>query len=71
MIDLPAGLLQFAHLQVKKRVPIGSFTSEKGLLRDLERIGVSEAMARKALVVMHQRNEIDYRRERRTIVRKQ
>ncbi|CAK9876195.1 unnamed protein product [Sphagnum jensenii] len=62
--------IQQVELQVKRRMGIGNFLSERHLIDELMRTGLSESTVRRALIVMSQRGEIEYKRERRVIVRK-
>ncbi|KAG0569065.1 hypothetical protein M758_6G059100 [Ceratodon purpureus] len=62
--------IQQVELQVKRRMGIGSFLSERRLIDEIMRTGLGESTIRRALIVMAQRDEIEYRRERRVIVRK-
>ncbi|KAJ7124039.1 hypothetical protein O6H91_08G104200 [Diphasiastrum complanatum] len=62
--------IQQVETQVKRRMGIGSFMSERRLIDELVRMGMNESTVRRALIVMHQRDEIEYKRERRVIVRK-
>ncbi|XP_012852505.1 PREDICTED: DNA replication licensing factor MCM5-like [Erythranthe guttata] len=51
--------------QIKRRMGIGSHISERRLIDELTRMGMNESIVRRALVVMHQRDEVEYKRERR------
>ncbi|XP_024528637.1 DNA replication licensing factor MCM5 [Selaginella moellendorffii] len=62
--------IQQVETQIKRRMGIGSFMSERRLIDELMRMGMPEPTVRRALVIMHQRDEIEYKRERRVIVRK-
>ncbi|GLJ43023.1 hypothetical protein SUGI_0892890 [Cryptomeria japonica] len=62
--------IQQVETQIKRRMGIGNVMSERRLLDDLARMGFNESVVRRALVVMHQRDEVEYKRERRVIVRK-
>ncbi|XP_031483441.1 DNA replication licensing factor MCM5 [Nymphaea colorata] len=59
-----------AETQIKRRMGIGSHISERRLIDDLTRMGMNESIVRRALLIMHQRDEVEYKRERRVIVRK-
>ncbi|KAK3033202.1 hypothetical protein RJ639_036994 [Escallonia herrerae] len=59
-----------AETQIKRRMGIGSHISERRLIDDLTRMGINESIVRRALVIMHQRDEVEYKRERRVILRK-
>ncbi|CAN4113156.1 unnamed protein product [Withania somnifera] len=65
-----ANEIKQAEAQIKRRMGIGSHISERRLIDDLTRMGMNESMVRRALIIMHQRDEVEYRRERRVIVRK-
>ncbi|KAH9654542.1 DNA replication licensing factor MCM5 [Citrus sinensis] len=59
-----------AETQIKRRIPIGNQISERRLIDDLTRMGMNESIIRRALIIMHQRDEVEYKRERRVILRK-
>ncbi|OIS97175.1 PREDICTED: DNA replication licensing factor MCM5 [Nicotiana attenuata] len=59
-----------AEAQIKRRMGIGSHISERRLIDELTRMGMNESIVRRALIIMHQRDEVEYKRERRIIVRK-
>ncbi|PIA54255.1 hypothetical protein AQUCO_00900656v1 [Aquilegia coerulea] len=59
-----------AETQIKRRMGIGSHISERRLIDDLGRMGLNESVVRRALLIMHQRDEVEYKRERRVILRK-
>ncbi|WCJ29845.1 DNA replication licensing factor MCM5 [Euphorbia peplus] len=59
-----------AETQIKRRIGIGMRISERRLVDELSRMGMNESIVRRALIVMQQRDEIEYSRERRVIVRK-
>ncbi|KAJ6355214.1 hypothetical protein OIU77_005743 [Salix suchowensis] len=59
-----------AETQIKRRLGIGMRISERKLIDELSRMGLNESIVRRALIVMHQRDEIEYKHERRVIVRK-
>ncbi|GAB4828176.1 minichromosome maintenance protein 5 [Ancistrocladus abbreviatus] len=65
-----ASEIKQAEVQIKRRVGIGSHISERRLIDDLTRMGMNESIVRRALLIMHQRDEVEYKRERRIIVRK-
>ena len=44
--------------------------SERRLIDEMTRMGMNESIVRRALIIMHQRDEVEYKRERRIIVRK-
>lgn len=62
--------IQQIETQIKRRMGIGSYMPERRLVDELAKMGMSETSVRRALVVMSQRDEIEYRRERRVIIRK-
>ncbi|GLT25412.1 hypothetical protein SLA2020_005430 [Shorea laevis] len=59
-----------AETQVKRRLGIGNRISERRLIDDLTRMGMNESIVRRAILIMHQRGEVEYQRERHVIVRK-
>ncbi|KAL1819710.1 hypothetical protein DCAR_0416014 [Daucus carota subsp. sativus] len=59
-----------AETQIKRRMGIGSHISERRLIDELARMGINESIVRRALIIMHQRDEVEYKRERRVILRK-
>ncbi|CAA3005115.1 DNA replication licensing factor MCM5 [Olea europaea subsp. europaea] len=65
-----ANEIKQAETQIKRRMGIGSHISERRLIDDLTRMGMNESIVRRALLIMHQRDEVEYKRERRVIVRK-
>ncbi|KAF9590404.1 hypothetical protein IFM89_034197 [Coptis chinensis] len=65
-----ANEIKQAETQIKRRMGIGSHISERRLIDDLSRIGLNESIVRRALLIMHQRDEVEYKRERRVILRK-
>uniref|UniRef100_A0ACD5ZC25 Uncharacterized protein n=1 Tax=Avena sativa TaxID=4498 RepID=A0ACD5ZC25_AVESA len=65
-----ANEIKQAEAQIKRRMGIGSHISERRLLDELSRMGMNESIVRRALVIMHQRDEVEYKRERHVIVRK-
>ncbi|KAI3811280.1 hypothetical protein L1987_21001 [Smallanthus sonchifolius] len=65
-----ANEIKQAESQIKRRMGIGSHLSERRLIDDLTRMGLNESTVRRALIIMHQRDEVEYKRERRVIVRK-
>ncbi|KAL2929944.1 DNA replication licensing factor MCM5 [Bienertia sinuspersici] len=65
-----ANEIKQAEVQIKRRIGIGSHISERRLIDDLSRMGLNESVIRRALLIMHQRDEVEYKRERRVIVRK-
>ncbi|CAO2822530.1 unnamed protein product [Amaranthus hypochondriacus] len=65
-----ANEIKKAEVLIKRRVGIGSNISERRLIDDLSRMGMNESIVRRALLIMHQREEVEYKRERRVISRK-
>lgn len=65
-----ANEIKQAEAHIKRRMGIGSHISERRLLDDLARMGLNESIVRRALLIMHQRDEVEYKRERHVIVRK-
>ncbi|KAJ7979647.1 DNA helicase [Quillaja saponaria] len=59
-----------AETQIKRRIGIGNHISERRLIDELSRMGMNESIVRRALIIMHQRDEVEYKRERRVILRK-
>jgi len=59
-----------AEALLKRRLPIGSKVSEKNVIEDFVRQGVSEFGIRKAIQVMVQRSELDYMHQRKMLYRK-
>jgi DNA replication licensing factor MCM5 len=62
--------IQQVETQIKRRMGIGINISERRLIDDMVRMGLNESTVRRALLIMHQRDEVEYKRERRVIVRK-
>ncbi|MCO5555411.1 hypothetical protein L7F22_008957 [Adiantum nelumboides] len=62
--------IQQIETQIKRRMGIGSYMSERRLVDELGKMGMSESSVRRALIIMSQRDEIEYKRERRVILRK-
>nr|ACN25496.1 unknown [Zea mays] len=65
-----ANEIKQAEAQIKRRMGIGSHISERRLIDGLNRMGMNESIVRRALLIMHQRDEVEYKRERHVIVRK-
>ncbi|GJM87138.1 hypothetical protein PR202_ga03063 [Eleusine coracana subsp. coracana] len=65
-----ANEIKQAETQIKRRMGIGSHISERRLIDELSRMGMNESIIRRALLIMHQRDEVEYKRERHVIVRK-
>ena len=61
--------LHAVEAQVRRRLPIGGYASERRLVDDLVRCGVSESLARRALAFMARQGELDAVRARRRIHR--
>ncbi|KMZ60966.1 DNA replication licensing factor [Zostera marina] len=65
-----ANEIQQAETHIKRRMGIGSHMSERRLIDDLSRMGMNESIVRRALLIMHQRSEVEYKRERHVVIRK-
>ncbi|XP_050272148.1 DNA replication licensing factor MCM5 [Quercus robur] len=65
-----ANEIKQAETQIKRRIGIGNHISERRLIDDLTRMGMNDSIVRRALIIMHQRDEVEYKRERRLIFRK-
>ena len=61
--------LHAVEAQVRRRVPVGAHVSERKLVDELARCGVSELLARRALALMARSGELEAVRERRLIHR--
>ncbi len=61
--------LQQVEVQIKRRIAIGSYVSERKLIDELIRVGLAESAVRKALYFLAAQKDIDYRKERRLIHR--
>ncbi|EFN58868.1 hypothetical protein CHLNCDRAFT_34202 [Chlorella variabilis] len=55
--------------QIKRRVAIGSFVSERKLVDELVRVGFNENLVRKGLMFLQTTGDFEYRRERRLVHR--
>jgi DNA replication licensing factor MCM5 len=55
--------------QIKRRVAIGSFVSERKLVDELVRVGFNENLVRKGLLFLQTTGDLEYRRERRLVHR--
>eukprot|EP01100_Stratorugosa_tubuloviscum_P000092 TRINITY_DN1021_c1_g1_i1.p1 TRINITY_DN1021_c1_g1~~TRINITY_DN1021_c1_g1_i1.p1 ORF type:complete len:303 (-),score=151.32 TRINITY_DN1021_c1_g1_i1:36-944(-) len=55
---------------LKKRLPIGATISEKLIIDDFTRKGMSDFAVRRAITIMVQREELEYRNQRKLIHRK-
>ncbi|KAH7297734.1 hypothetical protein KP509_25G009500 [Ceratopteris richardii] len=62
--------IQQIEAQIKRRMGIGSYMSERRLVDELAKMGMNESSVRRALVIMNHRDEIEFKRERRVILRK-
>ncbi|CAM8931366.1 unnamed protein product [Rhodiola kirilowii] len=65
-----ANEIKQAEVQIKRRVGIGNHISERRIVDELSKMGMNDSVVRRALLIMHQREEIEYKRERRMILRK-
>jgi len=61
--------VQKAERNIKRRLPIGSVASVSKLKGEMARRNISESVVSRALNVMHQRGEIEYRARRRQVYR--
>lgn len=59
-----------AETLLKKVLPIGSRTSQRRILEDFKRRSISEFAVLKAIAIMAQRDELEYRNQRKTVLRK-
>lgn len=55
---------------IKKKNPIGNYFNEKNTIAEFVRQGISEFSVRKAISIMVQRNELEYRNQRHQLLRK-
>jgi DNA replication licensing factor MCM5 len=55
--------------QIRRRVAIGSFVSERKLVDELVRVGFHESLVRKGLLFLQSNGDFEYRRERRLVHR--
>jgi DNA replication licensing factor MCM5 len=62
--------LQQIEGQIKRKIAINAHKSERVLIDELTKIGANESAVRRALLVMVQRGELEYRKERRVVYRK-
>ncbi|KAE8710471.1 DNA replication licensing factor MCM5 [Hibiscus syriacus] len=65
-----ANEIKQAENQIKRRLGNGNRISERRLIDDLTRMGMNESIVRRAILIMHQRGDVEYQRERHIIVRK-
>jgi len=61
--------IQKAERNIKRRLPIGSVASVNKLKGEMARRNISESVVSKALSIMHQRGEIEFRARRRQVYR--
>jgi len=61
--------IQKAERNIKRRLPIGSVASVQKLKGEMQRRNISEGVTQKALSIMHQRGEIEFRARRRQVYR--
>jgi len=61
--------IQKAERNIKRRLPIGSVASVQKLKGEMARRNISEGVVQKALSIMHQRGEIEFRARRRQVYR--
>ncbi len=57
------------EVQIKRRIAIHSYVSERRLIDELVRIGLNESLIRRALLYMTTMNDLEYVKERRLIKR--
>lgn len=55
--------------QIRRRVAIGAFVSERKLVDELVRVGFSDSLVRKAMLFLQANGDFEYRRERRLVHR--
>ena len=63
--------MQHVQVQIKRRISIGGFVSERHLIDELVRVGLNDSLVRRALLFLVQLGEFEYRKERRLIHRVQ
>ena len=61
--------LSAVEQQVKRRLPIGAYVSERKLVDELVRCGIAELSARRTLALMTRAGELESIRERRLVHR--
>ncbi len=61
--------LQVVETQIKRRVAIGSYVSERKLVDELVRVGLNDHLVRKSLMYMAQSGDLQLVRERRMVHR--
>jgi len=59
-----------AEMEIKKRLPVGEVRSERKIIDELVRTGVPEPLVLRALKIMVQRDQIEYRQMRKAVLRK-
>lgn len=62
--------LQIIEEEIKKRLPIQSTTNQDSLLTLLEKQGFERSLSEKAIYIMCQRKELEYRFQRKCVFRK-
>jgi DNA replication licensing factor MCM5 len=62
--------VQNAEKLLKRRLPIGSQISEKHVIDDFVKQGINEFAIRKAIQILVQRDELEYRNQRKRIYRR-
>lgn len=55
--------------QIRRRVAIGAFVSERKLVDELVRVGFGDSLVRKAMLYLQRNGDFEYRRERRLVHR--
>jgi DNA replication licensing factor MCM5 len=62
--------IQQVEENIKARLPIGAMTNQENLITLLTKNGLDRFNVERAMFIMVQRNELEYRNQRRTIIRK-
>jgi hypothetical protein len=65
-----AAEVETVETRLRQRVPVGHSTTESVLVEDFVRQGLSDHAVRRAIMIMMQREELEYRQRRRMIYRK-
>jgi DNA replication licensing factor MCM5 len=61
--------LHSAEEQILRRIPIGGYVPEKAVVEQLSRLGMDQAVVRRACVYLVQREVLEYKKERRILHR--
>ncbi|GAV83945.1 MCM domain-containing protein [Cephalotus follicularis] len=64
-----ANEIKQAETQIKRRTAIGIRVPVRRLIDELNRMGMNESIVKRALLIMHQRGEVEQSREGRVIIR--